>query len=301
MTINQVWTEKYRPINIEDVILSEEEKNFFTSLKEIPNNLLLVGNPGIGKSTVAKILAKKFAPHSYMYINASEQGNIDTVRTLISEFISVSSIDGNGKVVILDEADGVSLAAQQALRSVMEEYLDSVKFILTANYRNKLIEALRSRCQEFSFTCSEKMVLTRIIQIIKSEKIIVPKESIENIKTLVKDFFPDIRKTINELQRCCVSGTFTYNKRNSNDFAREIKENLKEGKDVFEIRQKIVDNTDKFGNDYHSLMKDLFHLYVRECNSIASILISEYMYRHSFVMDPEINFSALLFNLKSKI
>lgn len=301
MTINQVWTEKYRPINIEDVILSEEEKNFFTSLKEIPNNLLLVGNPGIGKSTVAKILAKKFAPHSYMYINASEQGNIDTVRTLISEFISVSSIDGNGKVVILDEADGVSLAAQQALRSVMEEYLDSVKFILTANYRNKLIEALRSRCQEFSFTCSEKMVLTRIIQIIKSEKIVVPKESIENIKTLVKDFFPDIRKTINELQRCCVSGTFTYNKRNSNDFAREIKENLKEGKDVFEIRQKVVENTDKFGNDYHSLMKDLFHLYVRECNSIASILISEYMYRHSFVMDPEINFSALLFNLKSKI
>ena len=300
MTINQVWTEKYRPINIEDVILSEEEKNFFTSLKEIPNNLLLVGNPGIGKSTVAKILAKKFAPHSYMYINASEQGNIDTVRTLISEFISVSSIDGNGKVVILDEADGVSLAAQQALRSIMEEYLDSVKFILTANYRNKLIEALRSRCQEFSFTCSEKMVLTRIIQIIKSEKIIVPKESIENIKTLVKDFFPDIRKTINELQRCCISGTFVYNKRNSNDFAREIKENLKEGKDVFEIRQKVVENTDKFGNDYHSLMKDLFHLYVRECNSIGSILISEYMYRHSFVMDPEINFSALLFNLKSK-
>ena len=138
-------------------------------------------------------------------------------------------------------------------------------------------------------------------QIIKSEKIVVPKESIENIKTLVKDFFPDIRKTINELQRCCVSGTFTYNKRNSNDFAREIKENLKEGKDVFEIRQKVVENTDKFGNDYHSLMKDLFHLYVRECNSIASILISEYMYRHSFVMDPEINFSALLFNLKSKI
>jgi hypothetical protein len=145
------------------------------------------------------------------------------------------------------------------------------------------------------------MVLTRVVQIIKSEKVTVPKESIENLKSLVKEFFPDIRKTINELQRCCLSGTFTYNKRNSGDFAREIKENLKEGKDVFEIRQKITESTDKFGNDYHSLMKDLFHLYVRECNSIASILISEYMYRHSFVMDAEINFSALLFNLKSKI
>jgi len=301
MTINKVWTEKYRPQNIEEVLLNDEEKEFFSSLKEVPNNLLLVGNPGIGKSTVAKILAKKFSPNSYMYINASEQGNIDTVRNLIGEFISVMSIDGNQKIVILDEADGVSLVAQQALRSIMEDYLDSVKFILTANYRNKLIEALRSRCQEFTFTCSEKQVLQRIVSILKAEKVVVQKENLENIRTLVKDFFPDVRKTINELQRCCITGTFVYSKRSGNDFAREIKENLKEGKDVFEIRQKVVDESDKFGNDYHSLMKDLFHLYVRECNGIASVLISEYMYRHSFVMDPEVNFSALLFNLKSKI
>jgi len=103
MTINQVWTEKYRPQNIEDVILNDKEKEYFSSLKEVPNNLLLVGSPGIGKSTIAKILAKKFSPNSYMYINASEQGNIDTVRNLISEFISVMSIDGNQKIVILDE------------------------------------------------------------------------------------------------------------------------------------------------------------------------------------------------------
>jgi DNA replicative helicase MCM subunit Mcm2 (Cdc46/Mcm family) len=103
MTINQVWTEKYRPQNIEDVILNDKEKEYFSSLKEVPNNLLLVGSPGIGKSTISKILAKKFSPNSYMYINASEQGNIDTVRNLISEFISVMSIDGNQKIVILDE------------------------------------------------------------------------------------------------------------------------------------------------------------------------------------------------------
>jgi DNA replicative helicase MCM subunit Mcm2 (Cdc46/Mcm family) len=103
MTINQVWTEKYRPQNIEDVILNDKEKEYFSSLKEVPNNLLLVGSPGIGKSTIAKILAKKFSPNSYMYINASEQGNIDTVRNLIGEFISVMSIDGNQKIVILDE------------------------------------------------------------------------------------------------------------------------------------------------------------------------------------------------------
>lgn len=301
MHINQVWTEKYRPQNIEDVILNEDEKNFFLNLQEIPNNLLLLGSPGIGKSTVAKILAKKFAPNSYMYINASEQGNIETIRSLVSDFISVASIDGNQKIVILDEADGVSLVAQQALRSIMEEYLDSVKFILTANYRNKIIEALHSRCQEFNFSCSEKMVLKTVAQILKKENITVNKESLDDLRLLVKTFFPDIRKTLNELQKACQTGVFLYQKKDTGDFAREIKENLKEGKDVFFIRQMVVERTEKFGNDYHRLMRDMFKLYVKECNTVACLLISEYMYRHSFVLDHEVNFTALLLSLKTKL
>jgi DNA polymerase III delta prime subunit len=301
MNINQVWTEKYRPKTIEDVVMNEEDKNIFLALTEIPNNLLFVGSPGIGKSTVAKILSQKFAPNSYLYINASEEGNIDTVRNLISDFISVVSIDGGQKIVVLNEADGVSIVAQAALRSVMEEYLDHVKFILTANYRNKLIEALRSRCKEFVFSCSEKQIIQRIVQILKAEQIIIPKDSSNNIRTLVKDFYPDIRKTINELQSCCMSGTFIYHKTDRSSFALQIKTDLDDKKDVFVIRQMVVDSSDKFGGDYHSLMKDLFHIYIRECNSIAGILISEYMYRHAFVLDAEINFSALLFNLKTKL
>lgn len=298
MRFNQVWTEKYRPQNIEDAILNEEEKTILSSFTEIPNNLLFIGSPGIGKSTIAKILAKKFAPNSYLYISASEEGNIDTVRNVISDFISVSSIDGNQKIVILDEADGVSLVAQQALRSVMEEYLDSVKFILTANYRNKLIEPIRSRCQEFVFSCSEKQVLQRIIFILKSEKIEISKDQIENIKSLMRDFYPDVRKTINELQKSCSSGSFLYTKNNRSGFAKQVKECLKSGEDIFSIRQKVIDNTDKFSNDYNALMKDLFHLYVLDKNQVALLLISEYMYRHTFVLDPEINFTALLLNLK---
>lgn len=301
MHISQVWTEKYRPQTIEEVILNEEEKKYFTSLTEIPTNLLLVGSPGIGKSTVAKILAKKFSPYSYLYINASEQGNIDTVRNLISDFIAVVSIDGNQKVVILDEADGISLVAQQALRSVIEEYLNSVKFILTANYRNKLIEALRSRCSEFTFTCSEKQVAQRVVFIMRQENIPVDKSNIENVKAFVRDHYPDIRKTINELQKACASGTFVYHKSNQGGLAKEIKEDLKAGADVFKIRETVISNTEKFGNDYHSLMKDLFSLYVKESNTIACILISEHMYRHAFIIDAEVNFAALLFNLKQKL
>jgi DNA polymerase III delta prime subunit len=301
MNISQVWTEKYRPTSMSEVLMSEKDMAIFEQMTNIPNNLLFIGSPGLGKTTVAKVLAKRFAPNSYMYINASEQGNIDTVRNLISDFISVSSIDGNQKIVILDEADGVSLPAQKALRGVMEEYLDNVKFILTANYKNKLIEAIRSRCQEFVFSVSEKQVMTRMVQILKQEKIVILKESIESLKLLLKTHFPDIRKTINELQSCCISGTFVYKIAQHSEFSQELKSVLGVKKDVFEVRQFVLDNLDRFGNDYHSLMKELFHLYVRECNSIACILISEYMYRSAFVLDQEVNFSALLFNLKAKL
>lgn len=301
MQINQVWTEKYRPQEISDLLLNENDKNFFNGLTHIPNNLLFIGHPGVGKSTLAKILSKKFTPNSYLYINASEQGSIDTVRNLINDFISVSSFDGKGKTIILDEADGVSMAAQQALRGIMEEYLDHVKFILTANYKNKLIEALRSRCQEFSLSCSEKQVLQRIVYILKAEQISVQKENLDDIKSIVKNYFPDIRKTINELQKCCITGSFLKPVVESGIFAKKIKNMLKEKKDIFEIRQVVVDDSQEFNNDFHSLMKDLFHLFVRDKDVVCSILISEYMYRHSFVLDPEINFCSLLFNLSQKI
>ena len=301
MNIGEVWTEKYRPQTIEEVLLSDKDKKYFTELVTVPNNLLFLGSPGIGKSTVAKVLAKKFSPNSYLYIKASEQGNIDTVRTLITEFISVLSMDGRQKIVILDEADGISKTAQEALRSVMEENLDSVKFILTANYKNRLIHALRSRCNEFEFSCSQKQVLQLVVDILRKEKIVILKEEVPNISILMKEYFPDIRKTINEFQKASITGTFLYKKSNRGGFAKEIKESLKAGEDVFAIRSKVVENTEKFSGDYHALMKDLFGLYVSDGNVTACILVTEFMFRHSTVLDAEINFSALLFNLKLKL
>jgi replication factor C small subunit len=300
MTLQQVWTEKYRPQNIENAILSDDEKKFFSELTDIPNNLLFIGSPGIGKSTIAKILAKKFSPNAYLYINASEEGNIETVRNLISDFISVSSIDGTQKIIILDEADGISLIAQQALRSVMEGYLDTCKFILTANYRNKLIEAIRSRCQDFNFSCSEKQLIQRVIEIIKAEKIVVEKEQVSNIRTLVTQYFPDIRKTINELQKCCQTGKFIFKNDAKSDFVSELKKDIDGEESVFIIRQKLIDHSESFGNDYHFLMKGLFNLYSNERDVTKCLIISEYMYRHAFVLDQEINFCALLFNLNTK-
>jgi len=301
MTFNDVWTQKYSPKTIKDVLLSEEHQEYFSLLKNIPNNFLFTGKSGSGKTTLAKILANTFSPYSTLYINASEEGTIDVLRDKIKKFISTASIDDAQKVVILDEVCGSSLVFQQALRVVMEEYLDSVKFILTGNYRNKIIEAVRSRCQEFQFSVSEKDVLSRIVGILKTEKVSVDSKQIPNLRLLVKTYFPDIRKTINELQRNCSTGSFKYEINAESPVAEQVKEKLSKKEDVFSIRQFVVEQSDKFGNDYHTLMKNLFDLYVKECNTVAVLLISEYMYRHSIVMDTEVNFSALLVNLSQKI
>lgn len=301
MNFSNVWTEKYRPQNISELILDEENKKYFSELTTIPNNFLFIGTPGIGKTTLAKILAKKFSPNSYIYINASEQGNIDTVRNLISDFISVASIDGNEKIVILDESDGISYAAQSALRSVMEEYLGSTKFILTANYKNKLSEPIRSRCQEFNFSLSGPQILQRIVVILKSEKIQVSKDCLDDIRNIVQKFYPDVRKTINELQKCCQTGIFVKKHDSENPFFLELKKSISSSENIFDIRKKIIENTALFNNDYHFLMRQLFNLYIEEKNSNAVLTISEYMYRHSNVVDPEVNFTALIFNLRNSM
>lgn len=298
-TLSKVWVLKYAPQKIEDVILSESNREYFTSLTEMNNNLLFIGNPGCGKTTLARLLARKFSPNSYIYINASEESGIDIVRTKISDFVSVMSFDGNPKIVILDEFCGSSTAFQQALRGVMEEYLEDVKFIITANFKHKLLEAILSRCQTFEFDVEIRPVLIRLLEIFKHENISLATDAKKHLAIMVRNYFPDIRKTINEIQRCCITGEFIPVLRKEETISTTITDMLNKKAPVWDIRKFVIANETGFNNDYHFLMRNMFDLFVVE-NSTAKVLyVVDAMYKHAIVSDPEVNFTGLLINLST--
>lgn len=299
MNIDQIWTEKYRPTKLEDIILSPNNRKYFSSLKSISNNYLFVGGFGIGKNTVASYLRNKFAPDSTLYINASAESGIDVVRTKISDFIGTCSFDGSPKLVILSEFDGFSNAGQDALREIMEEYMDDVRFILTANFNFKIREAIKSRCQTFNFNLDIKEIGARLVKILNAENIKNWKdpENKDAINKLIKRHYPDIRKTINELQHCCIDGMFIPPIVSDSSFARKVVDMLKEKKSPFTIRQYVLDNDVEFGNDFHSLIRAMFDCYIVDENVKGAIMCANFGAEHGKVSDVEMNFSNLIFNL----
>lgn len=308
---DKVWTEKYRPNDMSEMILSDDIKNYFTKLDEIPN-VLFYGKPGSGKTTLAKILANKLSPDSYLYINASESNGIDVIRNDIKTFVSTRSIDGRKKIVILDEADGLSSAtagtgssAQGALRNMMEEYSDNVRFILTANYVNKLMKPLLSRCIHFEFKTTKKDVVKFLIRILKKENIPVTQEHVPILKRIVDNNFPDIRRCVSVLQKQCASGVLEDSgETEGNEFVESLKELIEEDysgnldSKCFMLREFYLNREDAFSADYHGLMRSLFDAWVADKKPASEILIiTDHMFRHGNVMDVEVNFFALIIKL----
>lgn len=297
MKVEDTWTEKYRPKQLEDIILSEDNRRYFATIKGVTNNYLFLGKSGTGKNCLAYYLRDRFAPESTLYLNASAESGIDVVRNKITDFISTVSWDGKNKLVILSEFDGFSKAGQDALREIMEQHLEDVRFILTANHRNKITDAIKSRCQTFEFTLDIKEVAKRVVSILKAENISNWASFKPEINTLIKKHYPDIRVTLNELQKNCVTGQFHPVATQDSGFTEKVIEMLKNKKNIFEIRKYVIDNDMEYGNDFHSLMRKMFDAYIGEENLGASLLIAEHMAKHNQVMDTEVNFSGLLFNL----
>lgn len=296
---NYLWVEKYRPKTLDDVILPDKIKASFREFIEKKNlpNLILSGGPGCGKTTIAKAVLEDIGCQ-YLVINASLEGNIDTLRTTIKDFASSMSISGR-KFVILDEADYLTPAVQPALRNFMEEFSSNCGFILTCNFKHKIIEPLHSRCSliEFSFSKQEKTDLAT--QLFKRIKHILDLEQIEYDKKviieLIKRHFPDFRKIINEIQRCSISGKIDAAVLTDFDSIqlRELIGYLKE-KDFTSLRKWSVEAEYDDVKLYRKLY-DTASEYVEPSSVPQMILIlSKYMYQSAFVVDKEINTMACL-------
>jgi DNA polymerase III delta prime subunit len=297
-----LWVEKYRPKTIEDTILPVELKATFQQFvdqKNIPN-LILAGTAGVGKTTVARAMLEQLGC-DYIVINGSMNGNIDTLRNEILNFASSVSLSGGRKYVILDEADYLNAnSTQPALRNFMEEFSRNCGFILTCNFKNRIIEPLHSRCSVIDFKISKKDMAKLAMQFMKRVEIILSAENIEYDKNavaaLIQKYFPDWRRVLNELQRYSATGKIDTgilaNLQQSS--IREVVELMKH-KNFTEIRKWAKNNIDTdvnvLYNDFYETAADYF-----KPNSIPMLvmLIAKYQYQNSFAANPEINFVAFL-------
>jgi len=304
MSNSNLWIEKYRPTKLEDICLSQTMRNKIKDWgNEIPN-LLLIGNTGIGKTTLARILVQDVLDCDYLYINASDENGIDTIRTKVTGFVQTKSIDGNIKVVVLDEADGLTKDGQDCLRNLMESYSDTARFILTGNYLHKVSKAIQSRCQRFSPNPTLKDVVARCADILKHEGVAVTKDNVKPIQVLIKKYFPDIRECIGELSKHCVGKVFIpEDVVDTTGLCNMMFQNIC-AKRSLETRKFLIENESRFNSDWGQLMVDLLNwIYEENIDDLPKknmiIIIAEHLDKATRVIDKEINFFACLLNLET--
>ena len=303
---DSLWVEKYRPKTLGDIILSDDNLSIiekYQTENEIPN-LLFAGCQGVGKTTLAKILVNDVLECQYLYINASDENGIDTIRSKVTQFAQTRSLDGKIKVIILDECDGLRQDAQRALRNTMEEYAEITRFILTANYSHRIIPALQSRCQSLDLTPPLTGCKKRIDIILESEGVSVDKKQDEQIAQFIKNTYPDLRKVINELQKFCKEKKLAIkDNTNCDTFAKNIITLIDKGA-VLKLRKHIIENEDKFNSDYPALLRSMFDALdevkmPEEKKKMRLVIIAEALYRSAFVADQEINCYSCLIQLSS--
>jgi len=309
MSIDFLWVEEYRPKTIDDCILPQSLKTLFTSFiqKGELSNILLSGPPGIGKTTVAKALCDQLNC-DWIMINGSEEGGIDVLRNKIKNFASTVSLSGGKKVVILDEADYLNpQSTQPALRGFIEEFHKNCRFILTCNFKNRIIEPLHSRFSNIEFRINPKDKPKLASKLFERATFILKEQNVDYeekvLAELIKKHFPDFRKLINELQRYSVSGTI-----DAGILVNVSDENLKtlvthlKNKEFSDMRKWVVNNLD---NDpvkiFRKIYDNMYDSLQPETIPHAVLIIADYQYKSAFVADQEINLVACLTELMSQV
>ena len=297
-----LWVEKYRPQKIDDCVLPQSLKDTFKQYVEqgeLPN-FLFTGTAGVGKTTIAKALCNEIGAE-YLMINGSEESGIDTLRTKIKGFASTISLTDSKKVVILDEADYLNPnSTQPALRGFIEEFANNCRFILTCNFKNRIIDPIHSRCSviEFKIDSADKQAIAaqffkRAVTILKNEEIeFDPKVVAE----LITKHFPDYRRILGELQRYSVSGKIDSGilVNMSQESFKDLVKLLKD-KNFSEVRKWVSKNSD---SDTTALFRELYDTASTniEPNSIPQLVLTlaDYQYKAAFVADHELNIMAAL-------
>jgi DNA polymerase III delta prime subunit len=297
-----LWVEKYRPKKIEECILPKQLKDTFQTIVdsgELPN-LMFTGTAGLGKTTVARALCEQLGI-DYIVINGSEEGNIDTLRTKIRQFASTVSLQGGYKCVILDEADYLNpQSTQPALRGFIEEFANNCRFILTCNFKNRIIEPLHSRCGVIDFKFDKKILATLCGQFMNRLKQILDTEGVTYSEAVLAELImkhaPDWRRVLNEAQRYSITGTIdegilvTLNDKSIQDLMAALK-----AKNFKGMREWVVNNID---TEPHAIFRKVYdvlneHLQPQSIPQVI-LTLADYQYKNAFVADHELNVVACM-------
>lgn len=301
-----IWNEKYRPQTLDTYVGNDTVKATFQQYIETNDvpHLLLYGDAGSGKTTLAKIVANTIAKDNYIYINASDENSVDTVRDKIKQFASSIGFGGL-KLIILDECDYMTPNAQAALRNVIETFSKTTRFILTCNYVDKIIDPIQSRCQIFNIVPpSKKEVASHLVKILDGENVKYEKD---NLVTIINQSYPDIRRVINTTQRCVIGGVLkldetTLVEHNYLSSILDILKSSKSKKEKFDgIRQLLADNHVRDFNQMFRYLYDNVDSFANGFVSTIILIIAEAQYKDSFVVDHEINAMAMFIQIIMEI
>lgn len=301
--LHTILNEKYRPDTLEGYICKDEVKVKFQEFidnQDIPH-ILFAGKPGAGKTTLAKILVNNI-DCDFLYINATDERSIDIMRDKVGAFAAAGSFKPL-KIVILDEATHILQAGQVILLNMMETYSLTTRFILTGNYAERLIEPLRSRCQEFDLSPPSKKIVAQHISIILDKENI--EYEVQDLVTIVNKFYPDFRKIINNCQKYTVDGTLTLDNsvNESDDYQVKVLDELKKpSAKSFNLIRQIIANVDL--DDFESLYKFLYdklNEYAKGNEGYIICILEEGAYRGHFVLDKEINIMSTISRILESI
>jgi len=297
---HSLWVEKYRPTTLDTYIGNEHLKSkvsVYLESGDLPH-LLLYGKAGTGKTTLAKLLVNNIEC-DYMYINASDENSVDTVRTKVRGFASTMGFK-DYKIIILDECDYITPNAQAALRNLMETFSKHCRFILTCNFVERIIDPIQSRCQSFQvIPPSKKEVALHIHNILKEESVA---SKMDDVAGLVNAGYPDIRRVINSCQRQCVDGLLVVDKQSlvESDYKMKLMEIIKKEnkKDAFKsVRKLLADSQVTDFAELYKLMYDEVDSYGTGHIAECILIIAKYQLSDSQVVDKEINAMAMIIEL----